>query len=127
LELEPKTRSAGGLTTAVIDAEAGMPAAGMLIDLFRVARDIGERQHVRTVETNAQGAVDEPLLAGAALEPATYELLFHVGRYFKARRVPLDEDPFLNVVPVRFSIADLQHSYHVTLLAGPWSYTVYRG
>jgi len=104
-----------------------MPAAGMLIDLFRVARDIGERQHVRTVETNAQGAVDEPLLAGAALEPATYELLFHVGRYFKARRVPRDENPFLDVVPVRFSIADAEHSYHVTLLAGPWSYTVYRG
>jgi hydroxyisourate hydrolase len=127
LELEPKTRSAGGLTTAVIDAEAGMPAVGMLVDLFRVARDIGERQHVRTVETNAQGAVDEPLLAGTALEPATYELLFHVGRYFKARRVPLDESPFLNVVPVRFSITDPQHSYHVTLLAGPWSYTVCRG
>jgi 5-hydroxyisourate hydrolase len=126
LDLEPETQSAGGLTTAVIDAEAGIPAAAMLIDLFRVARDIGERQHLRTVETNAQGAIAEPLLEGASLEPGTYELLFHVGRYFKARRASLDEDPFLNVVPVRFSIADPGHRYHVTLLAGPWSYTVYR-
>ena len=127
LEAETETRSTGGLTTAVIDAEAGMPAAGMLIDLFRVARDIGERQHLRTVETNPQGAIAEPLLADAAFEAVTYELLFHVGRYFKARRVPLDEAPFLNVVPVRFSIADRTRHYHVTLLTGPWSYTVYRG
>lgn len=127
LETETKTGNTGGLTTAVIDAEAGIPAAGMLIDLFRVARDVGERQHLRTVETNPQGAIAEPLLAGAAFEAVTYELLFHVGRYFKARRVPLDEGPFLNVVPVRFSIADPTRHYHVTLLTGPWSYTVYRG
>jgi 5-hydroxyisourate hydrolase len=126
LETDAKTSDTGGLTTAVIDAEAGTPAAGMLIDLFRVAREIGERQHVRTVETDARGAIAEPLLAGTALQPATYELLFHVGRYFKARRVRQEEGPFLDVVPVRFSIADPARAYHVTLLAGPWSYTVYR-
>ena len=116
----------GSLTTAVIDAQAGVPAAGMLVDLFRLQRGVGERHHLKTFETNAQGAVDGPLLGGDALVAATYELFYHVGRYFKARRVPQDDGPFLDVVPVRFSIADPSRSYHVTLLAGPWSYTMYR-
>jgi 5-hydroxyisourate hydrolase len=116
----------GSLTTAVIDAQAGIPATGMLIDLFRVRRELGERQHVKTFETNAQGAIDAPLLADDALVCATYELLYHVGRYFKARQRPADEGPFLDLVPVQFSIADPGISYHVTLLAAPWSYTLYR-
>ena len=116
----------GSLTTAVIDAQAGRPAAGMLVDLFRLERGIGERHHLKTVETNAKGAIDMPLLTDDALRPATYELLYHVGRYFKAHRVPLDDGPFLDVVPVRFSVAHPERDYHITLIAAPWSYTMYR-
>ena len=35
--------------------------------------------------------------------------------------------PFLNVVPIRFGIAEPEGHYHVPLLATPWSYTTYRG
>lgn len=116
----------GSLTTAVIDAQAGGPAAGMLVDLFRLQRGMVERQHLKTFETNAEGATAAPLLGGDDLVPATYELLYHVGRYFKARRSAAAEGPFLDVVPVRFSIVDTDRAYHLTLLAGPWSYTMYR-
>ena len=116
----------GSLTTAVVDALRGAPAGGMLVDLFRLSRGISERHHLKTIETNAQGAIDEPLIAGDALEPAIYEMLFHVGRYFKAQRVSADDAPFLDVIPVRFSIGDPNRDYHLGLLASPWSYTVYR-
>ncbi len=116
----------GSLTTAVIDIFRGTPAKGMLVDLFRLPRGVGERHHLKTIETNDQGAIDTPLLEGDALAPATYELLYHIGRYFKAQRVTLDDGPFLDVVPVRFSITDPNRAYHLALLSTPSSYTVYR-
>lgn len=120
---EPKT---GRLTTAVIDALRGAPADGMLVDLFRLPRGAGERRHLRTVETDATGTLSTPLLEGDALSPAIYEMLFHVGRYFKAQRVPLDDAPFLDVIPVRFSVGDAGKAHHLILLASPCAYTVYR-
>lgn len=117
---------AGQLTIAVVDALRGTPARGMLVDLFRLPRGAGERRHLRTVESEALGRVTAPLLEGDALVPAIYELLFHVGRYFTAQRAALDDAPFLDVVPVRFSIGDVAKPHHVTLLASPWAYTVYR-
>lgn len=116
----------GSLTTAVIDTFRGAPAKGMLVDLFRLPRGVGERHHLRTIETNDKGAIDTPLLQDDALAPATYELLYHIGRYFKAQRAPVDDGPFLDVVPVRFSVADPNRAYHLTLLTTPSSYTVYR-
>jgi len=114
---------AGGLTAAVIDTLCGQPAAGMLIDLFRLQHGKGQRQHLRTVESAAAGST---LIEGDPLVPATYELLFHVGRYFKGQRVVLDQAAFIDVIPVRFTVTHPAHAHHLTLLASPWSYTVYR-
>ncbi len=116
----------GTLTTAVIDALRGVPAKGMLVDLFRLSGNVGDRLHLRTIETNDHGSVDAPLIADDALTPATYELLYHIGRYFKAQRVALDNGPFLEVVPVRFSLTDPTRAYHVALVVTPLSYTMYR-
>jgi 5-hydroxyisourate hydrolase len=116
----------GRLTTAVIDAVYGTPANGMLVDLFRLPGGQAERQHLKTIETDARGAVAAPLLGEDALLPATYELLFHVGRYFRAERTRRDEAPFLDVVPFRFTVADPNRAYHLVLLVSPWSYTAYR-
>jgi 5-hydroxyisourate hydrolase len=116
----------GRLSTAVIDALRGAPADGMLVDLFRLPRAAGERHHLCTVETAAADKVATTLLEGDAMIPASYELLFHVGRYFKAQSVALEGAPFLDVIPVRFSIADGSKPHHLTLLTSPWAYTVYR-
>jgi 5-hydroxyisourate hydrolase len=56
-----------------------------------------------------------------------YEIAFHVGDYFRSSGTALPDPPFLEVVPVRFAIADPDTHYHVPLLVGPWSYTTYRG
>lgn len=116
----------GRLTTHVLDTANGRPAPGVRIDLHRVGAD--ERPSLlKTVVTNADGRTDEPLLAGEAMAVGRYELLFHVGAYFRATGARLADPPFLDRVPVRFAIAEAEAHYHVPLLVSPWSYTTYRG
>ncbi len=80
-----------------------------------------------TMQTNADGRTEQPLLADGALEPGLYELVFSAGDYFRDRQVALPEPPFLDRVPIRFGIADADAHYHVPLLLSPWSYSTYRG
>ena len=77
--------------------------------------------------TNADGRTEAPLLGGAPLRIGHYQLEFHIGAYFAARGAAASEPPFLDVVPVRFAIAEPEGHYHVPLLVSPWSYSTYRG
>jgi 5-hydroxyisourate hydrolase len=117
--------STGRLTTHVLDTMHGVPGRDIEIELFRLTR--GERTLLRTIRTNADGRPDPPLLAGPELEAGSYELLFHIGQYFRDRGVALPEPPFLDQVPVRFAVADSAGHYHVPLLISPWAYSTYRG
>jgi len=116
----------GGLTTHVLDTAHGRPAAGLRIDLSIVETD-GRTRLLRTVRTNADGRCDAPLLAPDEMQVARYELVFHVGAYFRAAGVALPDPPFLDEVPVRFAIAERASRYHVPLLVSPYGYTTYRG
>jgi 2-oxo-4-hydroxy-4-carboxy-5-ureidoimidazoline decarboxylase len=119
----PKTT--GRLSTHVLDTLHGRPAAGLRIALSEIGASA--RGALATVTTNADGRTDAPLIADAPLRIGTYELAFHVNDYFKATGVALADPPFLDVVPVRFAIAEPEGHYHVPLLTTPWSYTTYRG
>jgi 5-hydroxyisourate hydrolase len=70
--------------------------------------------------------MDKPLLEGTAFRNGQYELTFHVGDYFRANGVALSDPAFLDVIPLRFSIAEDAH-YHVPLLVSPYGYSTYRG
>ena len=113
----------GRLTTHVLDTMRGKPGAGIRIELNALEAG-GAPRRLAEVVTNSDGRTDAPLLAGDALKAGRYELLFHIGEYFRRGGV---DTPFLDVVPVRFAIADAAAHYHVPLLASPWSYTTYRG
>ena len=113
-----------GLTTHVLDLVLGRPAAGVRVVVARVERD-GARI-LAEIRTNADGRCDAPLVAADALKVGVYELLFHVGDYF-GRGAPGDPPPFLDVVPLRFGVADPTLHYHVPLLVTPWAYSTYRG
>ena len=52
--------------------------------------------------------------------PGSYELEFAVGDHF-------GEAPFLDRVPIRFTVSDASTHYHVPLLVSPWAYSTYRG
>ena len=116
----------GRLTTHVLDTVCGGPAAGVRVEL-RALYESGQTRLLLTAQTNRDGRTDQPLLEGAAFAAGQYELAFHVGAYFTARGASQATPPFLDVVPVRFGIADTQAHYHVPLLVSPWSYSTYRG
>ncbi|NLS04367.1 hydroxyisourate hydrolase [Rhizobium sp. P32RR-XVIII] len=115
-----------GLTTHVLDTASGKPAQGLRIDLFQIDGDV--RRHIKTVETNADGRIDGgPMLSGESFKAGTYELLFHAGDYLRASGTPLPNPAFLDLVPIRFGIADSRAHYHVPLLISPYGYSTYRG
>jgi 5-hydroxyisourate hydrolase len=116
----------GHLSTHVLDTMHGCPAAGMAVELYRLAGDRSEL--LRSLALNADGrSADGALLDAAAMAVGRYRLTFAVAAYFRARGVQLPEPPFLDVVRLDFGIADAAAHYHVPLLASPWSYSTYRG
>ncbi len=109
----------GWLSTHVLDAARGRPAAGVPVELAEA--DGGVLAHS---VTNADGRTDAPLLSGAPLRIGVYELRFDVGAYFGAGEVEL---PFLDHIPLRFGISEPEAHYHVPLLVSPGAYSTYRG
>jgi len=110
----------GRLTTHVLDTAAGKPAANVRVVLSRDGKVLAEGA------TNADGRMDKPLLEGAAFSPGAYEISFHVGDYFRAQGTPRADPPFLDVIPIRFTVVEDAH-YHVPLLVAPFGYSTYRG
>ncbi|WP_127090831.1 hydroxyisourate hydrolase [Aquabacter cavernae] len=115
----------GRLSTHVLDVVTGGPALGVEIELYRLEAD-GTRLLLSRHVTNADGRTDAPLLSGESYVSGTYELVFHIGPYFLIQGADLPDPPFLDAVPLRFSMAGEGH-YHVPLLCSPWSYSTYRG
>jgi 5-hydroxyisourate hydrolase len=113
------------LSTHVLDTSRGKPAQNLLIDLHICLG--GERRHLKTAATNADGRTGEPLLSGDRLEAGIYELTFHAGAYFLKAELELTDPPFLDDVVVRFGLADPAGNYHVPLLLSPYGYSTYRG
>jgi len=117
----------GRLTTHVLDTTRGHPAAHVRVQLWRLDTKGEMRTLLKTVWTNEDGRLAEPLLEGDHVEVGNYELVFAVGDYFSEQQIPMAAPPFLDLVPVRFGIADRTAHYHVPLLISPWAYSTYRG
>ena len=115
----------GRLTTHVLDTCTGQPGRGIRVVLRRLTGD--GPAIVAEAVTNDDGRCDGPLLAGADFAVGAYELAFDVGDYFRAQGVALADPPFLDVVTIRFGIAEPDSHYHVPLLVSPYGYSTYRG
>lgn len=113
-----KPKTTGRLSTHVLDVAAGRPASGVPVALHEVGATA--RGLLRETVTNADGRTDTPLIDNEPLRIGTYELSFRVGEHFRG-------SGFLDVVPIRFAIAEPEAHYHVPLLVSPWGYTTYRG
>lgn len=129
----------GRLTTHILDTAAGKPAAGVRLQLRRIspsdsvhtaspasAETAPPAAPLRTTHSNADGR-GGILLEGSEFVAGVYELDFHMGEYFRRAGMTLPDPPFIDVVTLRFGIADADQHYHVPLLASPWSYSTYRG
>ena len=113
----------GRLTTHILDTASGRPAAGLVVELWRL-----DGAHcLNKATTNADGRMDGPVIEGAAFTAGIYELRFRAGDYWRSCGITLAEPAFLDVIPVRFGIADPSQHYHVPLLLSPYGYSTYRG
>jgi 5-hydroxyisourate hydrolase len=115
-----------GLTTHVLDITRGGPAEGVRVELYEFAAS-GGRALVADVLTNADGRTDVPVISASHARAGSFELIFHAGDYFRRQGAKTSDPPFLDLVPIRFAIADPGAHYHVPLLVSPWSYSTYRG
>ena len=106
------------VTTHVLDATSGRPAAGMEATLERQA---GRWQEVASGRTDADGRISD--LGPEDLEPGVYQVTFAVGPYFSER----GQATFYPEVAVQFTIDEPAAHYHVPLLLSPNAYSTYRG
>ena len=120
-----KPKTDGRLSTHVLDNVSGKPARGVAVSLYEIGAHA--RGLLAQSVTNADGRTDQPLISGEPLRIGTYELQFHVRDYFAANGTAQSEPSFLDIVPLRFSVAEPEGHYHVPLLVTPWSYSTYRG
>jgi 2-oxo-4-hydroxy-4-carboxy-5-ureidoimidazoline decarboxylase len=116
----------GRLSTHVLDTYHGRPAAGVPIELVELS-ETGANRVVESMVTNADGRTDRAIIQDRPVPIGEYELRFRLAEYFRKDGVRLADPPFIDVVPIRFAVAEPEGSYHVPLLASPWSYTTYRG
>jgi 5-hydroxyisourate hydrolase len=112
------------LTTHVLDLATGRPAEGLEIELWAL-RDAMEL--LARAKTNADGRLDQALLEGEDFRMGTYELRFFAGDYLRRLGQRLSEPAFLDVIPIRFGVAEPRQHYHVPLLISPYGYSTYRG
>jgi 5-hydroxyisourate hydrolase len=102
------------VSTHVLDAALGRPAAGVSVQLEGPSGS-------SDAETNADGRVTS--LVDGPLEPGDYRLRFATGSYFAAT----GRDTFYPEVVVTFTITDAEQHFHVPLLLSPFAYSTYRG
>jgi 5-hydroxyisourate hydrolase len=103
------------VSTHVLDAVRGRPAAGVPVRLDR--REGGAWHPVAERTTDADGRV--PDLAASA-PPGVYRLTLFTEAW-------LGPDAFYPEITVTFRIADDAAHHHVPVLLSPYSYTTYRG
>jgi 2-oxo-4-hydroxy-4-carboxy-5-ureidoimidazoline decarboxylase len=118
-------RTEGRISTHVLDTHSGKPAPGIRIRLYEVGASA--RGLIVEAVTNSDGRTDKPLIGCEPLRCGVYEIEFEIGDYFRAKDIPVSSPAFLDIVPIRFGIAEPEGHYHVPLLATPWSYSTYRG
>jgi 5-hydroxyisourate hydrolase len=107
------------LSTHVLDAVSGTPAAGVGVSLSRRTAD-GAWAQLAAAATDADGRVRE--LAPEGLEPGTHRLVFDTAAHFAAT----GQTGFYPEVAITFSVTDERH-YHVPLLLSPFAFSTYRG
>jgi len=99
--------SVPSISTHVLDAGRGEPAAGVRVELYR------DRALLSAQDTNAEGRIGD--LVRGPLLPGMYRLVFHVPASFISR------------LEVQFTVADAGRHYHIPLLVSPYACTAYRG
>ena len=110
------------LSTHVLDATTGRPAAGVQVRLER--GDNSGWAPAGAGQTDADGRLRLAGHGGGAdFDPGVYRITFGTGAYFKAR----GSAAFYPEVTITFEMTARDEHYHVPLLLSPFAYSTYRG
>jgi 5-hydroxyisourate hydrolase len=117
------------ISTHVLDATTGRPAAGLELALSR--QDGGRWQELTRRRTDADGRVSD-LAAGTGITdadseagPGVYRIVFLTEAYLKAQSTAAET--FYPEVVIIFRVTDPAEHHHVPLLLSPYAYSTYRG
>jgi 5-hydroxyisourate hydrolase len=102
------------VSTHVLDAVSGRPAAGIEVGLWVGAERIGEGI------TDADGRCR---LTGEATSAGPHRLVFATGPWFAGQ----GRDTFWPEVVLTFAVNEPAEHHHVPLLLSPYAYSTYRG
>ena len=112
------------LSTHVLDAVSGEPAAGMGVTLAHRPESTdggaGSWVELTSAITDADGRVSD--LAPEGLHPGVHRLVFDTAAYLTSAGLT----GFYPEVTVTFTVTDERH-YHVPLLLSPFAFSTYRG
>jgi 5-hydroxyisourate hydrolase len=108
------------ISTHVLDTEAGRPAVGVHVTLYKLGEDDRPIRLTQAL-TDSDGRVRD--LLERPMSPGRYRLEFTLA----GRTMPEVGGGFFERLAVDLAIDDVQRSYHVPLLLAPYSMTTYRG
>lgn len=112
------------LEIRVVDATENRAAAGLRVELYCLGEHAAK---LCSAEVDALGRVDDPVLEGEAILPGEYEVVFHVGEFFRRRGFALPSIPFIDIVPFRFGIPARMERCTLPVRVSPWSFEVDSG
>jgi 5-hydroxyisourate hydrolase len=108
------------ISTHVLDAEAGRPASGVHVILYKLGEDdrpIRLTQALTDDDGRVRDLLERPMSEGI------YRLEFNLA----GPRGSNGDDRFFRRMSLDLRIEDTSRSYHVPLLLAPFSMTTYRG
>lgn len=109
------------ISTHVLDTEAGRPAAGIHVSLYKLGED-GRPIRLTQALTDADGRIRD--LLDRPMSPGEYRLEFALAGRTAVGEV---DGRFFRRVAIDLLVDDVSRSYHVPLLLAPFSMTTYRG
>ncbi len=109
------------ISTHVLDTEAGAPARGVHVILYRLGED---DRPVRLTQalTDDDGRIRD--LLGRPMSPGIYRLEFNLAG---VREPGSGDERFFRRLTLELRVDNVSRSYHVPLLLAPYSMTTYRG
>jgi 5-hydroxyisourate hydrolase len=109
-------RTHSGLRIHVVDAERGRVAEGLQVEVFRLGQGAEKRFSGRL---DGNGPLVDPALRAPGLEAGEYEVVLHLGDYYRGAEKAGSEPPLLESVTLRLGIDDPESSYELPLRIHP--------
>jgi 5-hydroxyisourate hydrolase len=106
-----------GLRIHVQDVLRGTVAEGLRVEVFRLGQ-AAEKRCSGTLGTN--GTLVDPALRRPGFGAGEYEVVFHLGEYYRGIELAATRAPVLESVTLRLGIADTKCAYELPLRINPF-------